>query len=110
MNGLPGLDGRNRAVVWHLTGSPGVPHGSYHVRFPRHLWHLPRDYELAIRWLRPSFLTRDHWTPGRKGRDIHGFTTLRYLDPPEAGLRAARSGQRAPVCLRADGLRLRPYR
>src|SRR6476646_11505751 len=37
-----------------------------HVRVPRHLWHLPRDYELAIRWLRPSFLNRDHWTPGRK--------------------------------------------
>src|SRR5687767_8272198 len=52
-----------------LTPSPGLPHGSSHERPPRHLQHLPRDYELAIRWLRPSFLTRDHWTPGRNGRD-----------------------------------------
>src|ERR1700729_2844966 len=49
-----------------LDGFPRWPHGSGHARSPRHLWHLPRDYELAIRWLRPSFLTRDHWTPGRK--------------------------------------------
>src|ERR1700716_2609925 len=33
------------------------PHGNLHERVPRHLWHLPRDYELAIRWLRPSFLS-----------------------------------------------------
>src|ERR1700679_3416076 len=93
------LDANPQAVPWEN-----------HERFPRHLRHLPRDYELAIRWLRPSFLTRDHWTPGRKGRDIHGTATLRYLDPGEAGLRAARSGECAPVCGRADGLRLRPYR
>src|ERR1035441_674205 len=93
------LDGIPRAGPWYP-----------YERFSRHLWHLPRDYELAIRWLRPSFLTRDHWTPGRKGRDIHGITTLRYLDTGEAGLRAARSGECAPVCVRADGLRLRPYR
>src|SRR6267154_4066793 len=54
------------AFLGHLTPSPGLAHGSRHERFPRHLWHLPRDYELAIRWLRPSFLTRDHWTPGRQ--------------------------------------------
>src|ERR1700722_13841540 len=93
-----------------LTASPGLAHGGSHERFSRHLWHLPRDYELAIRWLRPSFLTRDHWTPGRKGWVVYGTATLRYLDPGEAALRAARSGQCAPVCVRADGLRLRPYR
>src|SRR3984957_16854800 len=93
-----------------LDGFPRWPHGNGHARSPRHLWHLPRDYELAIRWLRPSFLTRDHWTPGRKGRDIHGTTPLRYVDPGEAHLRAARSEKRADVCLRTDGLRLCPYR
>src|SRR3979490_670530 len=98
------------AFLWHLTASPGLAHGVGDERFPRHLWHLPRDYELAIRWLRPSFLTRDHWTPGRKGRDIHGPATLRYLEQGKARLRAARSLERAPICLRADGLRLRPYR
>src|SRR5882757_5285004 len=59
-----------RAFLWHLTQSlDAVPPAAplwFHERFPRHLWHLPRDYELAIRWLRPSFLTRDHWTPGRQ--------------------------------------------
>src|SRR5665213_148067 len=75
----------------------------FRVRFPRHLRHLPRDYELAIRWLRPSFLTRDHWTPGRKGRE-YGPATLRYLDPRKARLRAARSRQCADVCLRPHGL------
>jgi hypothetical protein len=76
-----------------LTGSPWLAHGIPDVRFPRLLWHLPRDYELAIRWLRPSFLTRDHWTPGRKGRDIHGLTPLRYVDEGKssATIRAARS-------------------
>src|ERR1700688_1115518 len=54
------------AYLGLLTPSPGLAHGIRHERFPRHLWHLPRDYELAIRWLRPSFLTRDHWTPGRQ--------------------------------------------
>src|SRR6202035_765457 len=55
-----------RAFLRLLTPSPGLAHGDFHARFPRHLRHLPRDYELAIRWLRPSFLTRDHWTPGRQ--------------------------------------------
>src|SRR4030081_3387108 len=92
------------AIPRPLTQSPRLAHGSPHERFSRHLWHLPRDYELAIRWLRPSFLTRDHWTPGRKGRDIHGPATLRYLDQGKARLRAARFLERAHVCLRADGL------
>src|ERR1700730_3776578 len=104
------VSGPKPAFLRHLTESPLVGHGILHERFPRHLWHLPRDYELAIRWLRPSFLTRDHWTPGRKGRDIHGTTPSRYVDQGKARLRAARSEQRAHVCLRADGLRLRPYR
>src|SRR6202023_2540761 len=60
----------NRAFLRLLTPSPGLAHGNCHVRFPRHLWHLPRDYELAIRWLRPSFLTRDHWTPRPHGNGI----------------------------------------
>src|SRR5450759_5706857 len=49
-----------------LDANPPAGPWYRHERFPRHLWHLPRDYELAIRWLRPSFLTRDHWTPGRQ--------------------------------------------
>src|SRR5476651_78022 len=82
---------QNRLFPGHLTQSPRLAHGIRHERFPRHLRHLPRDYELAIRWLRPSFLTRDHWTPGRKGWVFHGLTPLRYLDQGEAHLRAARS-------------------
>ena len=35
---------------------------------------------------------------------------LRYADAREAAVRADRSGARAHVCVRADGLRLRPYR
>src|SRR5436305_5961254 len=87
-----------------LTRRPRLAHGGHDVRCPRHLWHLPRDYELAIRWLRPSFLKRDHWTPGRKGRDIHGFAPLRYVDKGKAKLCAARSRKRAHVCLRTDRL------
>src|SRR3979409_2141344 len=45
------------AFLGHLTPCPSVPHGVRDERFPRHFRHLPRDYELAIRWLRPSFLT-----------------------------------------------------
>src|SRR6202022_3426400 len=107
--GGPGRSMPKPAFPGHLTPSPGLAHGIRHERVPHHLWHLPRDYELAIRWLRPSFLTRDHWTPGRKGRDIHGFAPLRYLDPGKAPLRAARSQHRAHVCLRTDGLTLPPY-
>src|SRR6202051_1427784 len=87
------------AFPGHLTQSPRLAHGVRHERFPRHLRHLPRDYELAIRWLRPSFLTRDHWTPGRKGWVFHGLTSLRYLDQGEATVPAARSQKRADVCL-----------
>src|ERR1700686_5380897 len=83
-----GLDAVPPAVPWCRN-----------ERSPRHLWHLPRDYELAIRWLRPSFLNRDHWTPGRKGREIHGFATLRYPDTRKTRLHADRSVQCADVCL-----------
>src|ERR1700751_1964655 len=84
-HGLPGADSCPKsAFSGHLTQSPQLAHGIGDERFPRHLWHLPRDYELAIRWLRPSFLTRDHWTPGRKGRDIHAIAPLRYFHPGEA--------------------------
>ena len=40
-----------------LDGNTSLDHGETHERFPRHLLHLPRDYELAIRWPRPSVLT-----------------------------------------------------
>src|SRR5471030_1208581 len=99
-----------KSAISGLDAAPWAAAWCRNERFPRHLWHLPRDYSLAIRWLRPSFLIRDHWTPGRKGRDIHGLTTLRYVDQGEAAIRAARSEQRAHVCLRTDGLRLRAYR
>src|SRR5215813_12603149 len=83
------------------------------------------------RWLRPSFLlTRDVWTPGQRGRQrpfrlgrarrvetkyrdeiwCDGAQALRYADAREASVPAARSCARAHVCVRADGLRLRPYR
>ncbi|MGY3239861.1 MULTISPECIES: hypothetical protein [unclassified Bradyrhizobium] len=39
-----------------LTEGAFVAHMSPHERSPRHLHYLPRDYELAIRWLEPSFL------------------------------------------------------
>jgi len=68
-------------------------------RFPRHLWHLPRDYELAIRWLRPSFSQHEiTGRPAARGRDIHAIAPVRYVDPGEAAFRAARSQQRAHVC------------
>jgi hypothetical protein len=58
---------RNEAFVGHsLDAVPPAVSWYLDERFPRHLWHLPRDYELAIRWLRPSFLTREHWTPGQQ--------------------------------------------
>src|ERR1700680_4858750 len=104
MAAAPAVPCPKPAFPGHLTPSPGLAHGIRHERVPHHLWHLPRDYELAIRWLRPSFLTRDHWTPGRKGRDIHGITPLRYVDQGKARLHAARSGECADVCLRANGL------
>src|ERR1700727_146065 len=52
--------GLRRSLERALDGFPRWPHGGGHARSPRHLWHLPRDYELAIRWLRPSFLNRDY--------------------------------------------------
>lgn len=39
-----------------LTAPARLPHGAKHERPYPHFRHLPRDYELAIRWLRPSFL------------------------------------------------------
>src|ERR1700686_3806805 len=99
MAGLAAVSCPKPAFLGDFTPPPGLAHGSSHERFPRHLWHLPRDYELAIRWLRPSFLNRDHWTPGRKGREIHGFATLRYPDTRKTRLHADRSVQCADVCL-----------
>src|SRR5262249_35958599 len=91
-----------------------------------------RLFASAKRWLRPSFLfleTLD--TPGQQAAGVptiayyierhdwrdaahrligYGAEALRYADPREARLHAARSIERADVCLRSDGLRLRPYR
>ncbi|WP_315758940.1 MULTISPECIES: hypothetical protein [unclassified Bradyrhizobium] len=51
-----------------LDGDSLLQHGEFHERFPRHLLHLPRDYALAIRWLRPSFLNRDDQDARPAGR------------------------------------------
>src|ERR1700744_293500 len=69
-----------------------------HERPPRHLHYL-RDYELATRWLRPSFLKHLEITgrPARGEQVIHGFATLRYADARKALLCADRSGQCADV-------------
>src|SRR3954466_6378783 len=103
------MPGGGQMAISPLDAAPEAAAWCRHERFPHDLQHL-RDYPLARSWLRPSFLTRDHWTPGRKGRDFHGLTPLRYVDQGEAAIRAARSQQRAHVCLRADGLRFRAYR
>src|SRR5512139_3212035 len=62
----------------------------------------------AQRWLRPSFLLFEMGkTPGQRGRQVsYGFgaQALRYADTGEAGVYPARSGERAHVCVRADGL------
>src|SRR5947209_15260281 len=98
------LDRGRKSAASGLDATPRAAPWCRDERFPRHLQHLPRDYPLACRWLRPSFLTRDHWTPGRKGREFHGLTPVRYVDEGEAALCAAGPEQRAHVCLRADGL------
>ena len=41
---------------------------------------------------------------------MHGFAPLRHRNPPEGRSRADRCRPRAALCLRPDGLRLRPYR
>jgi hypothetical protein len=53
-----------------LDGNRLLPHGETHERFPRHLLRLPRDYELAIRWLGRLFSTEMIRTPGRQARAI----------------------------------------
>src|SRR5215831_3439408 len=99
------VSGGKMAFSRPLTRRPPLPHCDLHERLPRHLLHLPRDYELAIRWLRPSFIShREHWTPGRQGWVFHGTAPVRYVDAGQAALCAARSQERAHVCLRADGL------
>src|SRR5438034_11775474 len=50
------LSGQKAAFSRLLTRCPVLSHGDSHERSPRQLLHLPRAYELAIRWLRPSFL------------------------------------------------------
>ena len=52
-----GVWGRESACLRLLTPCARLGRGRAHGQFPRHLWHLPRDYGLAIRWLRPSFLS-----------------------------------------------------
>ena len=68
---------RPKPAFLRLDAVPPAGPWCRHARVPRHLWHLPRDYELAIRWLRPSFLTRDHWTPDRQCPGSH----VRILSP-----------------------------
>ena len=63
---LSGESGRFAA----LDGKTAVAHGDSHERSPRHLLHLPRDYALAIRWLRLSFLNRDDQDARPAGRDF----------------------------------------
>ena len=56
------------------------------------------------------FSDRDFWTPGQQARgrfaldQSDGTQTLRYADAREAAFQAARSEQRAHVCVRTDGL------
>src|SRR5882757_5646758 len=75
------------------------------------------------------FLTREFWTPGQQAeacvrccesfvvaKRCHtrpradGIEALRYAHAREAAVHADRPQQRAHVRVRADGLRLRPYR
>jgi hypothetical protein len=53
-----------------LDGGRALDHGRSHERSPRHRLYLPRDYKLAIRWLRPSFLNRDSQDARPTGRDF----------------------------------------
>src|SRR3954470_5771222 len=82
-----------------LTQGPLVAHMFPHERSPRHLRYL-RDYELAIRWLEPSFLKIIESTgrPANSRRVSYGIAPLRYADEGEAHLRAARSEQCPHVC------------
>ena len=71
-------------------------------------------YRLATRWLRPSSLcpSEDETIApaGGRGTFRHGLEAPQHADPDEGGLRPDRPAERAHVRLRADGLRLRPYR
>src|SRR3954470_9530048 len=89
-----------------LTQGPLVAHMFPHERSPRHLRYL-RDYELAIRWLEPSFLKKPlRALDARPTADGYPYGTapLRYAEPGKAHLRAARCQERPHVCLRTDRL------
>jgi hypothetical protein len=88
---LGGENGRFAA----LDGRTPLDHGDFHERSPRHLLHLPRDYELAIRWLRPSFLNRDDQDARPAGRE------RRFAWPSACGPSA---GGRTSVAPRGYGL------
>ena len=112
-----------------LDGTPLRSHNGRHERPFRNLRHLPGDYSLAHRWLRPSFLkfetkrtpgqqVQAHFSHAQNGRAknrkpegrVRGTQAVRYADTRKAGICPARSLARAHVCVRTDGLRFRPYR
>src|ERR1043166_5246301 len=92
-----------------LDGKPNPSHNGRHERPSRNLRHLPGDYSLAHSWLRPSFLKIRDRRPA-KPEVSRGPEALRYVVARETGIRADRPVTRAHVCVRTDGLRLRPYR
>lgn len=59
---------------------------------------------------RAYYIERQDWRGAAHRLIADGAEALRYPDPREAHLHAARSIKRADVCLRPDGLRLRAYR
>src|SRR5436305_15234490 len=85
-----------------LTRGGLIAHMFRHERSPRHLRHLPRDYELAIRWLEPSFLNtiESLGRPATADGYPYGIAPLRYAEPGKAHLRAARCAGCPHVCLR----------
>ena len=97
-----------------LDGTARRSHNGRHERPFRNLRHLPGDYSLASQLAAAVFSQiRDQRTPGQQvqeRRSVRGTQAVRYADTRKAGVRPARSRARAHVCLRPDGLRLRPYR
>lgn len=55
---MPAISRQNKAFMGRgLDAIFLLLHVRRNERSPRHLWHLPRDYGLAIRWLRPSLIS-----------------------------------------------------
>src|SRR6185295_12576404 len=86
---IPGLVA---ARSWRtlLDAAPGCSHNGKHERPERNLRHLPEDYSLAQRWLRPSFLkfeTEKDARPARPRTVSDGTQVLRHADPRNARVR-----------------------